>query len=127
MMKQYEVSEAARKLMIEKLGLLDSMPYQTDGAEFGEYVIVKDGNTEYEVPVTVKIMAHRYQDTEKAKAFDLQAAADEYEFTVQAREDAKKQREAEKVRKEAEKARAKAQREAVKAAKQAKREAAKES
>ena len=125
MMKQFEISEAARKLMVEQLGLIDSMPYQTDGAEFGEYITVKDGEQEYEVPVTVKIMAHRYQDTEKAKAYDLAAAAAEYDFTVKAREDAKQARLAEKARKDAEKARAKAQRDAVKAAKKAKRETAK--
>ena len=102
MMKQFEIMEAARV-----------------------YVTVKDGDTEIDVPMTIKAAAHRYADTEKAKAYDLAAAAEEYDFTVKAREDAKQARLAEKARKDAEKARAKAQRDAVKAAKKAKREAAK--
>ena len=125
MMKQFEIMEAARKLMVEQLGLIDSMPYQTDGAEFGMYVTVKDGEAEIDVPMTVKVAAHRYADTEKAKAYDLAAAADEYDFTVKAREDAKQARLADKARKDAEKARVKAQRDAAKAAKKAKRETVK--
>lgn len=124
MMKQFEIMEAARQQIIAQLKLAD-LPYQVDGAEFGVYVTVKDGDTEIDVPMTIKATAHRYADTEKAKAYDLAAAAEEYDFTVKAREDAKQARLAEKARKDAEKARAKAQRDAVKAAKKAKREAAK--
>ena len=124
MMKQFEIMEAARQQVIEALKLME-LPYQVDGAEYGMYVTVKDGDTEIDVPMTIKVAAHRYADTEKAKAYDLAAAADEYDFTVKAREDAKQARLAEKARKDAEKARAKAQRDAVKAAKKAKREAAK--
>jgi uncharacterized membrane protein YqiK len=124
MMKQFEIMEAARQQIIAQLKLAD-LPYQIDGAEFGVYVTVKDGDTEIDVPMTIKAAAHRYADTEKAKAYDLAAAAEEYDFTVKAREDAKQARLAEKARKDAEKARAKAQRDAVKAAKKAKREVAK--
>jgi len=124
MMKQFEIMEAARQQVVEALKLVE-LPYQVDGAEYGMYVTVKDGDTEIDVPMTIKVAAHRYADTEKAKAYDLAAAAEEYDFTVKAREDAKQARLAEKVRKDAEKARAKAQRDAVKAAKKAKREAAK--
>lgn len=124
MMKQFEVMEAARQQIIAQLGLAE-LPYQVDGAEYGVYAYVKDGDTEIPVPMTVKVAAHRYADTEKAKAYDLAAAADEYDFTVKSREDAKQARLAEKARKDAEKARVKAQRDAVKAAKKAKREAAK--
>ena len=124
MMKQFEIMEAARQQVVEALKLME-LPYQVDGAEYGMYVTVKDGDTEIDVPMTIKVAAHRYADTEKAKAYDLAAAAEEYDFTVKSREDAKQARLAEKARKDAEKARAKAQRDAVKAAKKAKREAAK--
>ena len=124
MMKQFEIMEAARQQIIAQLKLAD-LPYQVDGAEFGVYATVKDGDTEIDVPMTIKVAAHRYADTEKLKAYDLAAAAEEYDFTVKAREDAKQARLAEKARKDAEKARAKAQRDAVKAAKKAKRDAEK--
>ena len=103
MMKQFEIMEAARQQIIAQLKLAD-LPYQVDGAEFGVYVTVKDGDTEIDVPMTIKAAAHRYADTEKAKAYDLAAAAEEYDFTVKAREDAKQARLAEKARKDAEKA-----------------------
>lgn len=107
MMKQFEIMEAARQQIIAQLKLTD-LPYQVDGAEFGVYVTVKDGDTEIDVPMTIKAAAHRYADTEKAKAYDLAAAAEEYDFTVKAREDAKQARLAEKARKDAEKAAEKA-------------------
>lgn len=97
MMKQFEIMEAARQQIIAQLKLAD-LPYQVDGAEFGVYVTVKDGDTEIDVPMTIKAAAHRYADTEKAKAYDLAAAAEEYDFTVKAREDAKQARLAEKAR-----------------------------
>lgn len=112
MMKQFEIMESARQQIIAHLKLAD-LPYQVDGAEFGMYVTVKDGETEIDVPMTIKVAAHRYTDTEKAKAYDLAAAAEEYDFTVKAREDAKQARLAEKARKDAEKER-KAQERAAK-------------
>lgn len=123
-MKQFEIMDAARQQIIAQLNLTD-LPYQVDGAEFGIYATVKDGDTEIDVPVTIKVAAHRYADTKESKAYDLPVAASSYELEVQAREDAKQARLAEKARKDAEKAHAKAQRDAVKAAKKAKRDAAK--
>ena len=124
MMKQFEIMEAARQQIVAQLKLAD-LPYQVDGAEFGIYATVKDGDTEIDVPVTIKVAAHRYADAGESKAYDLPVAANSYALEVQAREDAKQARLAEKARKDAEKARAKAQRDAVKAAKKAKREAEK--
>ncbi len=123
-MKQFEIMDAARQQIIAQLNLTD-LPYQVDGAEFGIYATVKDGNTEIDVPVTIKVAAHRYADTKESKVYDLSVAASSYELEVQAREDAKQARLAEKARKDAEKARAKTQRDAVKAAKKAKRDATK--
>ena len=123
-MKQFEIMESARQQIIAQLNLAD-LPYQVDGAEFGIYATVKDGDTEIDVPVTIKVAAHRYADTKEAKAYDLPVAANSYELEVQAREDAKQARLAEKARKDAEKARAKAQRDAVKAVKKVKRDTAK--
>ena len=51
MMKQFEIMEAARQQIIAQLKLAD-LPYQVDGAEFGMYVTVKDGETEIDVPMT---------------------------------------------------------------------------
>lgn len=123
-MKQFEIMDAARQQIIAQLGLTD-LPYQVDGAEFGIYGTVKDGDTEIDVPVTIKVAAHRYADSGESKAYDLPVAANSYALEVQAREDAKQARLAEKARKDVEKARAKAQRDAVKAAKKAKRDAEK--
>lgn len=123
-MKQFEIMDAARQQIIAQLNLTD-LPYQVGGAEFGIYATVKDGDTEIDVPVTIKVAAHRYADTKESKAYDLPVAANSYALEVRAREDAKQARLAEKTRKDAEKARAKAQREAVKAAKKARRDAAK--
>lgn len=124
MMKQFEIMEAARQQIIAQLNLTD-LPYQVDGAEFGIYATVKDGDTEIDVPVTIKVAAHHYANTKKSKAYDLPLEANGYALNVEARENAKQARLAEKARKDAEKARAKAQRDAVKAAKKAKREAEK--
>ena len=123
-MKQFEIMETARQQIIAQLNLAD-LPYQVDGAEFGIYATVKDGDTEIDVPVTIKVAAHRYADTKESKAYDLPVAANNYALDVEARENAKQARLAEKARKDAEKARAKAQRDAVKAVKKAKREAEK--
>lgn len=58
MMKQFEIMEAARQQIIAQLKLAD-LPYQVDGAEFGVYVTVKDGDTEIDVSMTIKAAAMR--------------------------------------------------------------------
>lgn len=114
MMKQYEIFDAARKQMIERLGLAE-MPYQVGTAEYGEYVTVTDGEHTYDVPVTITIAAHKFAPTEKTAAYDLADAAEDFQFELNER--------AEKAKAKAEeKAAAKAKREAEKAARKAKTE-----
>ena len=81
MMKQYEIFEAARKQMIERLNLTE-MPYQVGTAEYGEYITVTDGEHTYDVPVTVAVAAHKFAPTEKTAAYDLAEAAEEYQFEL---------------------------------------------
>ena len=121
MMKQYEIFEAARKQMIERLGLTE-MPYQVGTTEYGEYITVTDGEHTYDVPVTVTVAAHKFAPTEKTAAYDLAEAAEEYQFELDERAKKAKAKAEEKARKEKEKAEAKAKREAEKAARKAKAE-----
>ena len=103
--KQFEVFAIARQNIIDKLGLTDQFEFQTGAAEYGTYVEVRIGDKVMQVPVTVSVAAHKYEDTEKVKAYSLEEAADEFQFELDERE-----------RKAAEKAKAKAAKEAEKAA-----------
>lgn len=108
-MTKAEINAKAKELLAEKLGISTSDEgVQVESAEYAFLQEVDTGNGIVAIPVTVTLKAKKYENSGKFVAYDIDQAADEYQFKLE--EKARKEQER-KERKEKKIAQDKADRE----------------
>lgn len=91
-MTKTEINAKAKALIAEKLGISTSDEgVQVGSAEYAFLQEVDTGDEIVAIPVTVTLKAKKYENSGKFVAYDIDQAADEYQFGLE--EKAKKEQE----------------------------------